>query len=130
MILVAAADSNINCVEPADSYDAGNKLEVVTDSRISEDVAAEAYHEPKESEEAGQEGPSIPEDAENGETVNIFGPDEVPIVEPEKDKKSSAKNKQAKKPAKQKGPGFFSVQWEKVKDKLENMYNSASQENV
>ena len=127
MILTAKGDPGIDCVCPAEDDDEMIEVETGNGYTPIEELMEEA-----ESESA----PVIPEDAKEGESIEIFGEEEVPVVEQPQPKKESrfrlGRNKppKEKKVKEKKGPGFLSVKWKQVKQQLEGMYENAGQEEI
>ena len=118
MILAAKSDTLLNCVEPAEIFDDEEEIEVVTTEEVEE--------APQPVEEIFEEGPSIPEGADEGETADLFGREEAPVIEPEK-KKGGKKPKPVKE-HKERKPNFINITWAKVMNKIENMYDNAGNE--
>lgn len=133
MILAVKNDTSLNCIEPGDYEEYGETVEVVNDEEEErkyvpvEELMEEAEDEPEYT------APSIPEGAEEGETVNIFGEDQVEEVKAEKPKKAGlfGKKKEKKvKEKKEKETSFLAIQWQKAKNFVEEMYDNAGQDSV
>lgn len=118
MILAAKSDAGLNCIDPAESYDDDESIEVVS--------GEDSYEE----EETTYTAPVLPEDTPEGEGINMFSNEEVPVMQQEEEPRRQKKVKKPKPPKEPKGPGFLSIKWKQAKGYLEKMYENAGKEEI
>lgn len=112
MILSAKSDLSLNCIDPVDSYDTEDDIEIVAGGGTEDNYA----------EMETDNGPVIDDNAQEGETVDLFGADEVPVVE------QKPENKPKKKKEKPQSPKWFTLTWGKITRQVENLYENAGQD--